>query len=373
MNTVDLIVNSIHNNGPSAIQAQVDVITESTRSDLMQRLNIVASLRDLDEPILYQLLENPSNKSAEKGTISRKMQDTYHQSESKISSLIPKVTLDSGLSPFSILKSDDAYAERGFKQYDDAPRKTERRNSYESQSIGPRGSSGYDSADDLAADEKKSSEYTKESSKDHKNNSDVRKFDLMAKHSADSDESRDKYLFKDDILPVVEKDDVEEYAIEVGADSESTASFSLEYGYVEDSKSVVIKKEVVDIEKEATSTSSGHAFSDDDKSTRSPKSNAVQSVESKKGPGISSIQENSSVGVKKFDQVRICFLHFFLFFFRFLCHEDTIQYNTIQYNTIQYNTIICAFISSLISSFLRFFTFLQMDKSINLFIFMCSY
>lgn len=325
MNTVDLIVNSIHNNGSSAIQAQADVITELTKSDIMQRLNIVASLRDLDEPILYRLLENPSNKSAEKGTISRKMQDTYHQSESKISSLIPKVTLDSGFSASSILKSDGTYTERDFKQYDDAPRKTERRNSYESQSIGPRGSLGYDSTDDSVADEKKSFEYTKESSKDHKNNRDVRKFDLMAKHSADSDESRDKELFEDDILPVEEEEDVEDDAIEVGADSESTASFSLEYGYIEDPKSAVIKKEAVDIEKEATSTSSGHAFSDDDKSTRSPKSNALQPAESKKGPGILNNQENSSVGVKKFDQVRIYFLHLFLPIVRFSCYKYTIQ------------------------------------------------
>lgn len=327
MNTVDLIVNSMHNNDSSAIQAQADVITESTRSDIMQRLNIMASLRDLDEPILYQLLENPSNKSAEKGTISRKMQDTYHQSESKISSLIPKVTLDSALSASSTIKSDGTYAERDFKQYDDAPRKTDRRNSYESQSIGPRGSLGYGSTDDSAADEKKSSEYTKESSKDHKNNSDVRKFDLMAKHSADSDESRDKYLFKDDVLPVDEEDDVEEDPIEVGADSESTASFSLEYGYVEDPKSAISKKEVVDIEKEAIGTSSGHAFSDGDRSTRSPKSNALQSVESKKGPGSLNIQESSSIGVKKFDKVRIYFFHLVSFLFRFLCHEDTLHYN----------------------------------------------
>ena len=358
MNTVDLIVNYIHNNGSSAIQAQADVITELTKSDIMQRLNIVASLRDSDEPILYHLLENPSNKSAEKGTISRKMQDTYHQSESKISSLIPKVTLDSGLSASSILKSDGAYNERDFKQYDDAPRKTERRNSYESsQSIGPRGSLGYDSTDDSVADEKKSSEYTKESSKDHKNNSDVRKFDLMAKHSADSDESRDKELFEDDILPVEEDEDVEEDAIEVGADSESTASFSLEYGYIEDPKAAVIKKEAVDIEKEATSTSSGHTFSDDYKSTRSPESNALQSVESKKGPGILNIQENSSVGVKKFDQVRIYFSHLFLPIIRFSCYKYTIQ----------------SFVHMFLYQYLHSFFFLQVEKLITLFILMCSY
>jgi hypothetical protein len=260
----------------------------------MQRLNIVASLRDLDEPILYQLLENHSNKSSEKGTISRKTQDVYHQSESKISSLIPKITQDSASSAASIIKSDGAFAERDFKQYDDAPRKVERRNSYEAQSAGPRGSLGYDSTDDSVADEKKSSEYTKDSAKDHKNNSDNRKFGLMAKHSADSDESRDRDLSEDEILP--EEEDVEEDVIEVGADSGSSASFSLEYGYVDDPKSAVVKKETVDIIEKGTN---------DDKSERGIISSPLQSMESKKVQGNSSVQESSSVGVRKFDQVRI--------------------------------------------------------------------
>jgi hypothetical protein len=268
----------------------------------MQRLNIVASLRDLDEPILYQLLENPSNKSSEKGTISRKTQDVYHQSESKISSLIPKVTQDSASSASSILKSDGAFAERDFKQYDDAPRKVERRNSYEGQLAGPRGSLGYDSTDDSVADEKKSSEYTKDSAKDHKNNSDDRKFGLMAKHSADSDESRDRDLSEDEILPEEEEEDVEEDVIEVGGDSGSSASFSLEYGYVDDPKSAVVKNETVDIIEKGAN---------DDKSERGIKTSPLQSIESKKVQGNSSAQESSSVGVKKFDQVRISILTIF--------------------------------------------------------------
>ena len=257
----------------------------------MQRLNIVASLRDLDEPILYQLLESPSNKSSEKVTISRKTQDVYHQSESKISSLIPKVTQESASSASSILKSDGAFAERDFKQYDDAPRKVERRNSYEGQSGGPRGNLGYDSTDDSVADEKKSSEYTKDSAKDHKNNSDNRKFGLMAKHSADSDESRDRDLSEDEILPD-EEEDVEE----VGGDSGSSASFSLEYGYVDDPKSAVVKNETVDIIEKGTN---------DDKNEQVIKSSPLQFIESKKVQGNSSVQESSSVGVRKFDQVRV--------------------------------------------------------------------
>lgn len=305
MNTFNLIMNSTLNHGSSAMQIQTDVITESARCDIMQRLNIVASLRDLDEPILYQLLENPSNKSSEKGTISRKTQEVYHQSESKISSLIPKVAQDSASSASSILKSDGAFPERDFKQYDDAPRKVERRNSYEGQSAGPRGSLGYDGTDDSVADEKKSSEYTKDSAKDHKNNGDNRKFGLMAKHSADSDESRDRDLSEDEILPE-EEGDVEEDVIEVGGDSGSSASFSLEYGYVDDPKSAVVKNETVDIIEKGA-----NAFANDDKNERGIKSSPLQSIESKKVHGNSSVQESSSVGVKKFDQVRISILTIF--------------------------------------------------------------
>lgn len=133
--------------------------------------------------------------------------------------------------------NDKSYPENDYKQRDTLPHGT---GFQKFQEEVPSGVStvdiGYDSNDDSIADEKKASKYSNDSAKDHKNGQDAKKNDLQSKHSDDSDGSHDDESFGDEKSVEFPEDDIEEEALEVGADSESSASFSLEYGYVEDPK-----------------------------------------------------------------------------------------------------------------------------------------
>jgi hypothetical protein len=207
---------------------------------LIQRLSIVSSLRDLDQPLLYQLLETPGNNNTDKGTTLHKIQDAHHQSEAKPSTAVSKPyqqehpTIVSPPSSAAAVKSavvhnDKFYPENDYKQRDALPK------FHEEVPPVPMGDTDYDSNDDSIADEKKTSKYSNDT-KDHKNGQDAKKNDIQAKHSDDSDASRNNDSFGDDKSVEFPEEDIEEEALEIGADSESSASFSLEYGYVEDPK-----------------------------------------------------------------------------------------------------------------------------------------
>lgn len=133
--------------------------------------------------------------------------------------------------------NDNFYAESDYKQRDALPHGTSFQKFHEEvQSGAPTADIGYDSNDDSIADEKKASKYSKDS-KEHKNGQDAKKNnDSQAKHSEDSDASHDDDSFGDEKSVEFPEEDIEDEALEVGADSESSASFSLEYGYVEDPK-----------------------------------------------------------------------------------------------------------------------------------------
>jgi hypothetical protein len=214
---------------------------------LIQRLSIVSSLRDLDQPLLYQLLETPGNNNTEKGTTLHKIQDAHHQSESKPLTAVSKPyqqehpTIVSPPSSAAAVKStvvhnDKSYPENDYKQRAALPHGTSFQKFHEEVPSVAMGDTDYDSNDDSIADEKKTSKYSNDT-KDHKNGQDAKKNnDIQAKHSDDSDASRNNDSFGDDKSVEFPEEDIEEDALEVGADSESSASFSLEYGYVEDPK-----------------------------------------------------------------------------------------------------------------------------------------
>ena len=132
----------------------------------------------------------------------------------------------------TVAHNDKFHSENDYKQRDALPHGTSLKKFHEEDpSDVSMADIGYDSNDDSIADEKKVSKYSNDS-KEHKNGQDAKKNnDLQAKHSEDSDDS-----FGDEKSVEFPEEDIEEEALEVGADSESSASFSLEYGYVEEPK-----------------------------------------------------------------------------------------------------------------------------------------
>lgn len=137
----------------------------------------------------------------------------------------------------TVAHNDKFHSENDYKQRDALPHGTSLKKFHEEDpSDVSMADIGYDSNDDSIADEKKVSKYSNDS-KEHKNGQDAKKNnDLQAKHSEDSDASHDNDSFGDEKSVEFPEEDIEEEALEVGADSESSASFSLEYGYVEEPK-----------------------------------------------------------------------------------------------------------------------------------------
>ena len=220
---------------PRLLQKYSEACSTSAKEDLIQRLNIVTALRDLEEPILYQLMETPRNKQFETGKL--KTVDAYHHSESKLPQFVSKPTAlepsvtsspsSSSGAKTNVILADGNYHERDSKRGEMLPVDYDLQRSKSTESLDD------DSNDDSVAEEKKES--VRGTTKDHKNQSDAKRSDLSAKHFNDSDESRNSSEDEMSIGDVIDEEGaIAEDELEVGAESGSSASFSLEYGYVEE-------------------------------------------------------------------------------------------------------------------------------------------
>ena len=284
---------------PHLSQKYSEACSTSAKEDIIQRLNIVSALRDLDEPILYQLMETPRNQQFETGKL--KAVDPYHHSESKLPHFVSKSTVSeqpvtsspssSSGAKTNAIHTDGNSHERESKRGEMLPIDSDLQRNRSAESLDD------DSNDDSVADEKKES--VRGITKDHKNQNGAKRSDLSAKHFNDSDESRSSSEDEKSVGDVIgEEEPIEEDELEVGAESESSASFSLEYGYVEETnkedkaqiKDIVINRNDESLKAVASSTASVNVGS------KSPSDLVADKSDRDQGNGVN---------VQKVNQVRI--------------------------------------------------------------------
>lgn len=204
----------------------------------------MSSIGDVYEPILYQLLEATVSASIEKDKSPRTTVEVPPQRISQIpltsksQHVLGGAVAASSLSPVETRGSavEKSSFESEFKKQEV---RTVSKDANTRPYLGnPKGDIEEDSNDDSFADDKSSDVNSLErDSKRMKN--EMKGGDSSPKGIFNNDQESDDEKSYDD--PEGDDDD-----IEVGADSESSTSFSLEYGYVEDSKSTDLNSKVKD-------------------------------------------------------------------------------------------------------------------------------
>ena len=239
-------------------QTNVEFSSDNAMDNLTEKLSIMSSLCDVHEPILYQLIEGTVSASLEKDRLSRLSPEPSHY-QAKAAS-IPHITNIANLT--NIANSQPAQASASssssidksdkptYGKYDYASEyKDEKKTQEESLPAlavdDEVEEMDYDDNDDSFAESKeaeafkpntedKQAKETNEMKMKDENQSEDKKvgvFDLP-EHKAvyEPQQSDDEKSYSE----APEVDDIEEEDIEIEGGDESSASFSLEYGYVED-------------------------------------------------------------------------------------------------------------------------------------------
>ena len=213
----------------------------------------MSSVNDVYEPILYQLLQTTVNAAAEKEKSPRLMIDPTLQRESKSSLATTQWrphtdnTFTSSSSSNDLQNNTDTVKngrESEEKRAEESLPDLKKKNLISELPVSaPKSNAKDDSPDDSFAEEK--SVYEPSTVKDYKQQEVEKKGDTNGvkaafatnKGSAKDDEDDDE----DEDMPfesTPQDDEIEDDDIEIEVGSESSTSFSLEYGYVDDDKPV---------------------------------------------------------------------------------------------------------------------------------------
>ena len=274
----------------------------------------MSSIDDIYEPILYQLLEATVSASIGKEKSTRTTVELSSQKVHQIAHF-PKNQLVAslGASPPSPEKSNLKVLEKS--SHESEYKQQEVRSLHKGKNTNasfPISDVDEDSNDDSFADDKSSEINSIE--RDSKQTRDEKKEGVFSPKGvfSNDNESDDGKSYDD---PEGDDDD-----IEIGADSESSASFSLEYGYVEDTKptdSNGKSKEIADEKKSSGSDVKNRAGSDEKYSAGSDSKQSIGSgIEKSKPMATLSVSgsaspdlapslkvENESVGLQKLGHV----------------------------------------------------------------------